>query len=70
LLLDLVAAVRMRHPGIELQIIDEAGEAKIIKESDRPGFQQVTNQEMELEACIVALDEVAIVAIRGPDEVG
>lgn len=43
--------------GIVFVIINAAGEAQIIKEFDRPGFQQSTNQEMELEACVVALEE-------------
>lgn len=38
-------------------VINACGDPEIIKEFDRPGFKQSTNQEMELEACIVALDE-------------
>lgn len=43
--------------GIVFVIINDAGDAQVIKEFDRPGYQQSTNQEMELEACIVALEE-------------
>ncbi len=43
--------------GIIFIIIDDAGDAQIVKEFDRPGFKQSTNQEMELEACIVGLEE-------------
>jgi len=43
--------------GIIFVIINDAGDAKIIKEFERPGYKQSTNQEMELEACIVALEE-------------
>jgi ribonuclease HI len=43
--------------GIVFAIINDAGDAQIIREFDRPGYKQSTNQEMELEACIVALEE-------------
>ena len=38
-------------------IINAAGDAEIIKEFDRPRYKQATNQEMELEACIVGLED-------------
>lgn len=43
--------------GIVFVIINDAGDAQVVKEFDRPGYEQSTNQEMELEACIVALEE-------------
>jgi ribonuclease HI len=43
--------------GIVFVIINDAGDAQVVKEFDRPGYKQSTNQEMELEACIVALEE-------------
>jgi ribonuclease HI len=43
--------------GIVYVIINGSGDAEVIKEFDRPGYQQSTNQEMELEACIVGLEE-------------
>ena len=43
--------------GIVFVIISDAGDAQVVKEFDRPGYQQSTNQEMELEACIAALEE-------------
>jgi ribonuclease HI len=43
--------------GIIFVIINDAGDAEIVKESERPGYKQSTNQEMELEACLVALEE-------------
>jgi ribonuclease HI len=43
--------------GIIFVIINDAGDAQIVREFDRPGYRQSTNQEMELEACIVALGE-------------
>jgi ribonuclease HI len=43
--------------GIVFVIIDDAGDAQVVREFDRPGYEQSTNQEMELEACIVALEE-------------
>lgn len=43
--------------GIIFVIINDAGDAQTIKEFERPGYRQSTNQEMELEACIVALEE-------------
>ena len=43
--------------GIVFVIINDAGDAQVIKQFDRPGYHQATNQEMELEACIVALEE-------------
>ena len=43
--------------GIIFVIINDAGDAQVVKEFERPGYKQSTNQEMELEACIVALEE-------------
>lgn len=43
--------------GIVFIIVNEAGNPEIIREFDRPGFKQSTNQEMELEACIVGIEE-------------
>jgi ribonuclease HI len=43
--------------GIIFVVINAGGDAEIIRSIDSPGFKQSTNQEMELEACIVALDE-------------
>jgi ribonuclease HI len=43
--------------GIIFVIINEAGDPQIVREFDRPGYKQSTNQEMELEACLVALEE-------------
>ena len=43
--------------GILFMIVNEAGEEEVIRTADRPGFKQSTNQEMELEACIVAIEE-------------
>ena len=51
------ASPRAGGIGIVFVVINAAGDAQIIKEFDRPGYQQSTNQEMELEACIVALEE-------------
>jgi len=43
--------------GIIFVVINDCGDAQIIKQFERPGYKQSTNQEMELEACIVALEE-------------
>lgn len=43
--------------GIIFVTINDAGNPQIVGEFDRPGYKQSTNQEMELEACIVALEE-------------
>jgi ribonuclease HI len=43
--------------GIVFVVINDAGDAQIIKEFERPGFRHSTNQEMELEACVVGLQE-------------
>jgi ribonuclease HI len=43
--------------GIIFVVINDAGDAQVIKEFERPGYMQSTNQEMELQACIVGLEE-------------
>lgn len=43
--------------GIIFVVINDIGDAQIIKEFDRTGYRQSTNQEMELQACIVGLEE-------------
>lgn len=43
--------------GIIFVVIDGNGDPQVIKQFDRPGFKQSTNQEMELEACIVGIAE-------------
>jgi hypothetical protein len=43
--------------GIVFVVINDAGDPQIIKQFDRPGYIQATNNEMELEASIVGLQE-------------
>lgn len=43
--------------GIVFVVVNSNGDPEMIKQFDRPGYRQATNQEMELEACIVGLEE-------------
>lgn len=43
--------------GIVFVIVNEHGDDEIVNEFDYPGYKQATNNEMELEACIKALEE-------------
>lgn len=43
--------------GIVFVVIDGAGDPQIVRQFDRPGYAQATNNEMELEAVIMGLRE-------------
>ena len=43
--------------GIIFVVVNAAGDAETINQFEYPGYQQATNQQMELEACIRGLDE-------------
>lgn len=43
--------------GIIFVVVNDSGDAAVINEFEYPGYRQSTNNEMELEACIKALDE-------------
>lgn len=43
--------------GIVFVIVNDQGDDEIVNEFEYPGYKQATNNEMELEACIKALEE-------------
>lgn len=43
--------------GVLFVIVNASGEEEIVNQFDYPGYKQATNNEMELEACIISLNE-------------